>query len=921
MKDAPTFGSWVRLRRQALGLTQKELARQVGCATVTLRKVEAGDLRPSSQMARKLADALQLEPEEQARFVSFARDEVHMEATAAANTHNLPVQLSTFIGREKEIAEVTRWLATHRLVTLTGAGGCGKTRLAVQTASALLPKFAGGVWLIEFAPVADPVFVVQVTAATLGVGEQPARSLAETLADHLRRRPTLLIFDNCEHLLAACAQLATTLLQRCPDLHILATSREPLGVAGEVAWGVPPLSLPEPQPWQDLASSNVALAVYEQAEAVRLFVARAMAVSPSFTLSIENGAWVAEICRRLDGMPLAIELAAARMRALSVREIAQRLDDRFRLLTGGSRTAPPRQQTLAATLDWSYRLLVEAERKVLQRLAVFAGGCTLAAAEAVCADEATGTDAVLDVLAHLVDKSLVVADRKEEGTRYRLLETIRQYALERLLESGELDQVRERHCVYFVVWAEQADTHIDKPSEPASLRDYEAEHDNLRAALEWCRGDESRAAAGLRLAAACGRFWNLRAYLSEGIAQLVTALSWARAQAPVAARAWALLQLASMMYKRSDYEALRPYAKEALSIWRGLGRDGRSGLAHTLGLLGDLAIYEGDYEQAPVLIQEAAAIFRELDDGHGLGYVLLLSSWAAMRTGDYTDATARLEEYRALTERIGDSQGNAFALSGLGEVAVRQGDYERAIALLEESLRINRARGYQWSVGTVLGTLGWVALAQRDTARMRAHLGESLAIRLDIGDQGGIAWCLEKLAEGALVQAETAAAGRVERYQTAARAFAAAARLRTPNKSAIDPADQPVYARNLATLRTALGELAFAAAWAEGESMAIAAVVADALAEPAHELDADPSPDKSTAKQFGGLSAREREVAVLIAQGKPNREIAAALTVGVKTVETYVTRILNKLGFDSRVQVATWAVERGLTGSSHRPHS
>ena len=389
---------------------------------------------------------------------------------------------------------------------------------------------------------------------------------------------------------------------------------------------------------------------------------------------------------------------------------------------------------------------------MLQRLAVFAGGCTLAAAEAVCADETVGADAVLDVLAHLVDKSLVVADRKDDGTRYRLLETIRQYARERLLESGEVDQVRERHCAYFVAWAEEADTHIDGPSESAWLRRYETEHDNLRAALEWCRGDEARAAAGLRLAAACARFWNLCGYLSEGTAQLVMALSWAGAQAPAAVRAWALHQLASMLFKRSDYEALRPYAEEALSIWRGLGQDGRSGLAHTLGLLGDLAIYEGDYEQAPVLIQEAAAIFRELDDRRGLGYVLLLFGWAAMRTGDYTQATAHLEEYLALTQQIGDIQGIAFALSGLGEVAVRQGHYARAAALLEESLRLNRTGGYRWSVGTVLGTLGWLALAQRDTALMRAYLGESLAIRLDIGDQGGIAWCQCRRSRGRPLQ-------------------------------------------------------------------------------------------------------------------------------------------------------------------------
>ena len=321
MQDALTFGSWVKRRRQGLGLTQQELAQRVGYAPVSLRKVEADKLRPSWQIATKLAAALALDPEEQAQFVRVARNEARLENTtlpgratpspmpsvhlppsepfpvhakvewdesALVNMHNLPLRLSTFIGRENEIADVTQWLATHRLVTLTGEGGCGKTRLAVQTASTLLPKFAGGVWLIDFAPVADPLFVVQVAAAALGVREQPARTLSETLADHLRRRPALLLFDNCEHLVAACAQLATTLLQSCPDLHILATSREPLGVAGEVAWVVPPLSLPEPQPWQDPASSNLALSVYQQSEAVRLFVTRADRLAVIFPLHRER---------------------------------------------------------------------------------------------------------------------------------------------------------------------------------------------------------------------------------------------------------------------------------------------------------------------------------------------------------------------------------------------------------------------------------------------------------------------------------------------------------------------------------------------------------------------------------------------------------------------------------------------------------
>ncbi len=323
-------------------------------------------------------------------------------------------------------------------------------------------------------------------------------------------------------------------------------------------------------------------------------------------------------------------------------------------------------------------------------------------------------DEVLDVLAHLVDKSLVVADRKEEGTRYRLLETIRQYALEKLLESGEVDQVRERHCACFVAWAEQAQTHLNGPSQLAWLGKYEAEHDNLRAAVAWCRRDATRAVAGLRLAAACAVFWRLHGYPSEGTAHLITALAQAGAEAPIVVRAWALSHLPRVLFSMSDFPALRPYAEEALSIWRGLGQDGRAGLAETLSTLGDLAIEEGDYALAPVLLQEALAIYRELDDVRGIGVTLMLFGWAAMRTGDYTQAAAHLAEFLALAKQAGDSVYIAFALSGLGEVAVRQGHYEQAVALLEESLRLNRAAGYRWSVGTVLGTLGWVALLQHD---------------------------------------------------------------------------------------------------------------------------------------------------------------------------------------------------------------
>ena len=376
----------------------------------------------------------------------------------------------------------------------------------MQTARSLLPKFAGGVWLIDFAPLVDPVLVVQVAATVLGVREQPARTLSETLADHLRHRQVLLIFDNCEHLVAACAQLVTTLLQTCPDLRILATSREPLGVTGEVAWIVPPLSLPGTNPGMIQPAARPR---YRFTSSPRrcgyLLRARQPSRRHSPCLSRTVPGWQKSVVAWMEcRWPLNWRQRVCGV--LSVREIAQRLDDRFALLTGGSRTAPPRQQTLAATLDWSYKLLAEAERAVLQRLAVFAGGCTLAAAGAVCSDEAVGPGEVLDVMSHLVDKSLVVADPKDDGMRYRLLETIRQYAREKLLESGEAEKIQERHCAFFVEWAEQAETHLNGPRQIVWLGRYEVEHDNLRAALDWCRGDKSRSVVGLRLATACAPF-------------------------------------------------------------------------------------------------------------------------------------------------------------------------------------------------------------------------------------------------------------------------------------------------------------------------------------------------------------------------------------------------------------------------------
>jgi len=432
--------------------------------------------------------------------------------------NNLPLELSSFVGREKQLAEVGRQLDANRLLTLTGSGGCGKTRLALAVAREMVEGFEDGVWQVELAPLVDPSLVPQAVASTLGLRDQPGRSPTEALSHHLESRNVMLVLDNCEHLVEACATLAEALLRYCPQLRVLATSREALGITGEVAWPVPPLSLPDLRRLPDIES----LPSYESA---RLFMERAAAVRPAFALTEHNAPAVAHICYRLDGIPLAIELAAARTKVLSVEEISERLDYSFELLTSGGRTAMPRQRTLYATMDWSYELLLDEERALFRRLSVFSGGFALGAAESVCAGEDLVRGQVLVLLSRLVDKSLVAMREVGGETRYRLLETVRQYGKEKLDESGEEDEVGRRHAGYCVGIAEEAEQKLGEPNQARWLVWLEAEHDNIRAALSFSLGEGGEAGEGVRLAAAMWPFWFARGYLSEGRRWLESAVS------------------------------------------------------------------------------------------------------------------------------------------------------------------------------------------------------------------------------------------------------------------------------------------------------------------------------------------------------------------------------------------------------------
>ncbi len=830
---------------------------------------------------------------------------------------NLPASLSSFVGRQQEMADVQTLLSAHRLVTLTGPGGGGKTRLALAVAGALRGSYPDGVWLVELAPLAAETLVPQAVTSALGLREEAGRPVGDLLVHHLRARSALLLLDNCEHLVAACAALAASLLPACPDIRLLATSREPLGVPGEAVWVVPPLTLPEPQPWRSPSHKQESLAAYRRSEAIQLFVARAATASPGFRLTAENGMYVAEICRRLDGLPLAVELAAARLRAFSARQIAERLGDRFRLLGSGPRAAPARHQTLTATLDWSYELLTVEEKQLLGRLAVFADGWTLEAAGAVCAGETIRPGAVIPLLSDLVDKSLVVVDAAAGRHRYRLLDTVRHYASRKLAEAGEVAAVHDRHLSHFIQWAEMATERLSGPAQQEWLERFEAEHDNLRAAHDWSQGAADRAGAGLRLAVACGFFWRLRGYLSEGRERLGRSLDQAGAGGHGKARAPALLRAAHLAYLQSDYDDCRWLAQAALDGNRQLDAEGRIERAQALDLLAKVAIETGDYERAPDHLNDALHIYQELDYGRGIANTLMqLGGWA-MRRGDYEQADAYLARsltyYRDLTEPF----LTGSVLSALGELALRRGRYDLAVDRLGESLALRRSLDDRLGIAASLGSLAWAALLQADYPRMRLLLGESLAIRTDIGDQGGIAWCLEKAAEALILEASALPAVLRRRVGArAARVFAAAAGLRAPLHSVMDPSDRPAYELIVQALRADLGEARFAAAWGEGGALPLSDVVEAALAPAFSPEDkARLSQAQADRLKYGGLSPRERQTAALIAQGKSNRAIAEILVVREKTVETYVTRILNKLGFDSRVQIATWAVTTGLAGS------
>ncbi|HEY8287582.1 MAG TPA: tetratricopeptide repeat protein [Chloroflexota bacterium] len=726
---------------------------------------------------------------------------------------NLPVAMTSFIGRRHEQPAVRELLSSTRLLTLTGIGGSGKTRLAIQVAATMLDRFVDGVWLVELAALTDPASVLERVARAVGMPDLPPdQPLQDGLIRHLAPLRVLLVLDNCEHLLADCAELAGALLRACHQVRILATSRESLDIPGETTFRVLPLSMPR-------VGVPASPSQLHQYEAVQLFLERARAHRPGFTLTDRNAQAVGSICARLDGLPLAIELAAARIRSLSVENIDARLDQCFQLLTGGPRTALPRHQTLRAALDWSYDLLSPPEGALLRRLSVFAGGWTLEAAEAICAWDPVGNWEVLDVLSMLVDKSLVELDEREGGARYWLQETMRQYAHEKLMAANMAPDAHERHLAWYLNLAEEGSRALAGPEQLRWLDRLTAEHDNLRAALSWSTAVETQRsvgpAAALRLAGALWRFWWMRGFPHEGRRWLEMTLSDPDA-GPMESRTRALDGAGVLAADQGDYGRARALHEESLALWRMAGDP--AGVAGALNNLGSVAQQQGDHQAARVAHEESLTLYRALADAPGIaGALNQLACIARDDQGDYALAGTLLEESLALRRSLGDSRGVAISLNNLGLVAYCQSDYMRASTLLEESLALRQSLGDTRGIANSLGNLGRVAIGLRDYQPGVVLYQQSLALRRDQGDRRGIVECLEGLALVAVKRQETERAARLLGAAEALREEIGFPRLQPPR----DVPDQAV-----AALCASLGEKVFAALWAAGRSLGLERAIA-----------------------------------------------------------------------------------------------
>lgn len=854
----------------------------------------------------------------------------------------LPTPLTELVGRERELAAIAALLRDTRLVTLTGAGGIGKTRLAQRVAGEVAPRLGDGTCWVDLAALTEPRLVPSAVARSLGVRQGQVRPLRDALSDFLRRRHLLLVMDNCEHLLDDCAVLIEALLQSAPDLRVLATSREVLGLPGETTWVVPPLSLPDVGSGTSGRDGHSRVGAVEsvfQSEAGQLFLQRARAVRSSFELTDQNAGAIAAICHRLDGIPLALELAAARLNVLSAEQILARLGDRLGLLTSGARSSLPRHRTLAALLDWSHDLLSQDEQVLFRRLAVFVGGWTCEAAGAVCGestpDEGHGPSAalndparmpplsLLDVLAGLVDKSLILVEEQgppmDRAVRYRMLETIREYASERLAASGETDAVEARHAAYFIDLAERAEPKLRRPERETWLSRLDHDRENLRVAERRAaaRGDSESV---LRLGAFLWRFWE-QADAAEAREHVEAILALAASAPPSQARVKALLGAGVLARRLGDYPAARALAEEGLAAARLLDYEWRVGIA--LYDLGRLAYFEGRYAEARRLLDDSLAIYQEHGYKPRIAATLNRLGYLAFSEGDLARARALLDRSLAVARLTPDAILVGATLFNLGLTAHFGGDLDAAQRRYQESRAIFMEIEDRPELAMVLNLLGHAATMQGRFDAARSLYCESLLIAREIGNRRRQALVVWAVATLAAAQREPERAVRLE----------SVARTTLEAMGAVVPRPmQVLWDEQLAPARRALGARGLAAADAAGRATTLESVVEGLLPRLSARTDEpridetsriimDHVPDQRRCQASGRawsangsvLTVREREVTGLIARGLSNQQIARHLVISERTVANHIHSILGKLGFRGRAQVVAWAVEGGFS--------
>ena len=730
MPEAISFGTWLRQRRRALDLTQKAFADQIGCAEITVRRMEADEYKPSKELAFVLFEELGIPEPERHHWISFARGMSDLPGPSIPqlikHNSNLPGSLTSFIGREKEQAEAIQLISKQRLVTLTGSGGVGKTRFALKMGEQLLENYPDGVWWVELASLNDPALLPQTFAMLFGLITQSDVSHLDLLVNFLRAKSALLILDNCEHLLDACAYVVDTLLKNCPHLKILVTSREPLQITGEARYRIPSLNLPD---------VHYQLDTLRDVESVKLFEQRAKLIQFDFSITSDNAAALVQICQRLDGIPLAIELAAAKIGALSLSQIAEQLGEDFSLLTGGSRTALPRHQTLRASVNWSWGLLLEAEQRLMRQLSVFAGGWTLEAAQSVCDGD------VLVLLNSLVTKSLIVMNqRTQNNTRYSFHEIIRQYAREKLAESGESEVVRGRHLDFFLSIALRFEREVHGHQVLSWVKRVNTEHDNLREAMNWA-GESGHVHSGLRLGFALHYYWLTYGYWSLGRESLERLLARPEAAEYSVARADALNLAGDLATQQGDLKAARAFLEESKAIGQAMGDAGKPSLGWARALLGqswmgqDTTIAQRELDESIILLQEAGEPWR-------FAVALIFRGSLAENQGDLIRARESYNESLVILQNIGDIWTSALSTTGLGRIFYDEGEYAAATESFQQGLEIFRTLGGKNVAPAILGHLGSIALLQGNIEQATMYFEETLSMARELMNKASIATAL-----------------------------------------------------------------------------------------------------------------------------------------------------------------------------------